>query len=169
MGVRVDEWDARRPDVVNPVLLRAGGAEVEVESRLIFELVIADGAEVVGTYRADFYAGTPAVTRNAYGGGEAWYVGAGLSQDGISWVTRRVLERHDLIGPYADMPDLETAVRVAPDGTRLLFLLNHNAEAVEVSACASGVDLLTGDRLERGRPVTLEPRGVVLLREDPTQ
>ena len=82
---------------------------------------------------------------------------------------RRVLERHDLAGPYPDVPDLETAVRVAPDGTRLLFLLNHNAEAVEVPARASGVDLLTGDRLERGRPVTLEPRGVVLLREDPAQ
>jgi beta-galactosidase len=173
MGIRVDEWDARGPDVVNPVLLRDGDDDgdvpVEVDSRLIFELVVAEGAEVVGTYQADFYAGTPAVTRNAYGDGDAWYVGAGLSQHGVSWVMRRVLERHDLAGPYADVPDLETAVRVAPDGTRLLFLLNHNADAVEVSACASGVDLLTGDRLERGRPVTLEPRGVVLLREDSGQ
>jgi beta-galactosidase len=170
MGVRVDEWDARPPDVVNPVLLggdAAGGGGVEVESRLIFELVIAEGAEVVGTYRDDFYAGTPAVTRNAYGRGDAWYVGAGLDQAGVSWVMRRVLDRHDLAGPYPDVPDLETAVRVAPDGTRLLFLLNHGAAAVEVPACASGVDLLTGDRWARGRPVTLEPRGVALLREDP--
>jgi hypothetical protein len=40
---------------------------VEVASRLLFELVIPQGAEVVGTYLADFYAGTPAVTRNADG------------------------------------------------------------------------------------------------------
>ncbi|MEU7973012.1 beta-galactosidase trimerization domain-containing protein, partial [Micromonospora sp. NPDC049089] len=30
---------------------------------MLFELVIPQGAQVVGTYQADFYAGTPAVTR----------------------------------------------------------------------------------------------------------
>ncbi|MEU8261943.1 beta-galactosidase [Micromonospora sp. NPDC048999] len=166
MGVRVDEWDARGPELVNPVLLQAGSDRVEVASRLVFELVIPQGAEVVGTYQADFYAGTPAVTRNRVGDGDAWYVGAGLDQQGVSWVVRRVLDRHGLAGPYADVPDLETAVRVTPDGVRLRFLLNHRAEPVEVAACVGGVDLLTGDRVERGRPVRLDPRGVVVVRED---
>jgi beta-galactosidase len=157
MGIRVDEWDARGPDFVNPVRL-AGGPEVD--ARLLFELVIPQGAEVVGTYQADFYAGTPAVTRNAFGAGEGWYVAAGLSQEGVSWVIRRVLERHDLSGPYPEVSDLETAVRVAPDGTRLLFLLNHAAAPVRVDACATGTDLLTGERVESGQPITLEPRGV---------
>jgi beta-galactosidase len=161
MGVRVDEWDARDASFVNPVLL----GDVEVESRLLFELVIPQGAEVVGTYQADFYAGTPAVTRHAFGAGFGWYVGAGLDQNGVSWVMRQVLQRHNLLGPYADVPDLETAVRVAPDGTRLLFLLNHNASPVSVAACTDGVDLLSGSRLSRGEPLVLEPYGVMVLRE----
>ncbi|SBT46185.1 beta-galactosidase [Micromonospora narathiwatensis] len=166
MGVRVDEWDARGPEFVNPVLLRAGTDRIEVASRLVFELVIPQGAEVVGTYQADFYADTPAVTRNAFGDGEGWYVAAGLDQEGVSWVIRQVLDRHHLAGPYADVPDLETAVRVAPDGVRLRFLLNHRAEPVEVTAYAGGVDLLTGDRVEGGQPVRLDPRGVMVVRED---
>lgn len=160
MGVRVDECDAREADVVNPVRL----GDVEVESRLIFELVIPTTAEVVGSYQADFYAGTPAVTRNAFGAGEAWYVGAGLAEEGVSWVLGQVLARHDLAGPYADVPGLEAAHRERHDGSRLLFLLNHNAEPVEVTACDSGVDLLSGERVERDHAMRLEPYGVRVLK-----
>jgi beta-galactosidase len=166
MGVRVDEWDARDAEFVNPVRLAAGDHQLDVESRLVFEIVIPQGAEVVGTYLADFYAGTPAVTRNVFGAGEGWYVATGLDQAGVSWVIRRVLDRHGLYGPYPDVPDLETAVRVTPDGARLLFLLNHRSEPVEVPARGAGVDLLTGARVEPGGPISLEPRGVMVLRED---
>ncbi|GIG92259.1 beta-galactosidase [Plantactinospora endophytica] len=167
-GIRIDEWDARDPEVVNPVRLRGAEpqAEIEVEARLLFELVIPQGAEVVGTYQADFYAGTPAVTRNDYGAGHGWYVATGLDQPGVSWVVRQVLARHDLLGPYADLPGLESTVRVAPDGTRLLFLLNHGTEPVETTVRVGGTDLLGGDRVEAGRPIRLDPCGVLVLRED---
>ncbi|MEU8215484.1 beta-galactosidase [Micromonospora taraxaci] len=166
MGVRVDEWDARGPEVVNPVRLGDGAGQVDVEARLLFELVIPQGAQVVGTYQADFYAGTPAVTRNSFGAGDGWYVAAGLDQEGVSWVVRQVLARHDVLGPYPDVADLESAVRVAPDGSRLLFLLNHRADPVEVTARRGGVDLLTGDRTVTGSTVRLPAYGVVVLKED---
>jgi beta-galactosidase len=163
MGVRVDEWDARGPDVVNPVQLHNGPV---VASRLLFELVLPVTAEVVGSYGADFYAGTAAVTRNAFGAGHGWYVGAGLDADGVAWVVRRVLDEHGLRGPYADVAGLETAVRVTPDGSRVRFVLNHNAEPVEVAAPATGVDLLTGARIEGGGPIRLGPCDVLVLREE---
>ncbi|MGC4796120.1 beta-galactosidase [Micromonospora saelicesensis] len=166
MGVRVDEWDARGPEVVNPVRLGDGADQVDVDARLLFELVIPQGAQVIGTYQADFYAGTPAVTRNSFGAGDGWYVAAGLDQAGVSWVVRQVLARHDLLGPYPDVPDLESAVRVAADGSRLLFLLNHRAEPVEVTARTCGVDLLTGDRTAAGGALRLPAYGVVVLEED---
>jgi beta-galactosidase len=162
-GVRIDEWDARGSDVVNPVRLGHGARQIEVASRLVFELVIPQGAEVVGSYRADFYAGTPAVTRNAFGEGDAWYVATVLDQEGVSWVVRQVLARHDLAGGYPEVPELETAVRVTPDGNRLLFLLNHRDSAVEVVAREAGVDLLSGRRVEGGQPVRLDAYGVMVL------
>jgi beta-galactosidase len=166
MGVRVDEWDARGQEVVNPVCLRDGATALEADSRLVFELVIPQGAEVVGTYQADWYAGTPAVTRNPFGRGHGWYVATDLDQRGVAWVVRQVLARHGVAGRCAGVPDLETAVRVAPDGTRLLFVLNHGAEPVEVPAPAGGVDLLTGDRVVCGGLLRLDAYGVVVVRED---
>ncbi|MFI6207714.1 beta-galactosidase [Streptomyces sp. NPDC051041] len=159
-GVRVDEWDARPPEVVQPVRL----GESVFEARLVFEIVLPRGAEPVAVYGADFYAGTPAVTRNTYGAGEGWYVATALDQPGVDAVVRRVLARHGLVGPYAGHPAVESATRVAPDGTRLLFLLNHAPEPARLTAHAAGTDLLTGERVEAHAPLTLDPLGVVVLR-----
>jgi len=157
------------------------GAGVVSDAELVMELLVPEGADVVGTYGAEFYAGTPAVTRHrvpvgdgrlgdaAAGGvpvGEAWYVGTGLDATGLAWVVRRVLDRHGLVGPYADVADVELAVR-ARDGERTAFVLNHALVAVDVAAHASGTDLLTGRRVERGETLHLEPTDVVVLREDP--
>lgn len=186
-GVRVEETDSAEPGAVNPVTLHdpdAGGGDGVVSgAELVMELLVPEGADVVGAYGAEFYAGTPAVTRrrvpadaggalDAGGGvdepartGEAWYVGTGLDDAGLAWVLRRVLDRHGLVGPYADVEDLELAVR-ARDGERTAFVLNHALTAVDVAAHASGTDLLTGRRIERGETLHLEPTDVVVLRED---
>ncbi|WP_402462509.1 beta-galactosidase [Isoptericola aurantiacus] len=177
-GIRVEETDSAEPGVVNPVRLAdPDGADVlEAGGSLVFEVLVPQGAEVVGTYGAEFYAGTPAVTRHRVprepggaGGagtsGEAWYVATGLDDAGIAWVVRRVLDRHGLVGPYADAPDVELAVRVK-DGRRFAFVLNHSGGDVAVTAHATGTDLLTGRRVVRGEPLHLAPTDVVLLAED---
>ncbi|WP_460070530.1 beta-galactosidase [Streptomyces sp. YKOK-I1] len=160
LGIRIDEWDARPADVVQPVEL----AGTLCEARLVFELVRLRGAEAVGTYRADFYEGTPAVTRHAFGAGEGWYVATALDQPGVDRVVRSVLARHGLIGPYTAYSGLETAHRTAPDGTRLLFLLNHTTRPVRPAAHTAAVDLLTGKPVAQGEPLPLDPLGVVVLR-----
>jgi beta-galactosidase len=165
LGVRVEETDSAEPGVANPVTLRDG---LVSDATLVFEVLVPDGADVVGTYGAEFYAGTPAVTRNRPGGpdgGEAWYVATGLDDAGVDWVMRRVLDRHGLIGPYADTPDVELAVR-SKDGVRFAFVLSHATEPVEVAAHASGVDLLTGRTVRQGENLVLNPTDVLLLRED---
>jgi beta-galactosidase len=156
-GVRVDEWDAREPGYVNPVVI----GDETFASRLLFELVIPQGAEVVGTYGCDFYAGTAAVTRNDVGAGHAWYVGAGLEYAGVERVLRRVLARHGLLGPCAGLPGVETATRTAPDGTEFRFVLNHNDSPVELPPI-EGTDLLTGEP-----PGTVGPYGVLVLQVRP--
>ncbi|MFD7940474.1 beta-galactosidase [Streptomyces sp. NPDC059755] len=160
MGIRVDEWDARQGEVEQPVQL----GDLVARARLVFELVQLRGAEPVATYGADFYAGTPAVTRHHFGAGQAWYVATALDQPGVDHVVRQVLARHDLIGPYADHHTVETATRVTPDGARLLFLLNHAAEPDSLPAHTAATDLLTGKRLEQGEVLTLDPLGVAVLR-----
>ncbi|MGX5211950.1 beta-galactosidase [Streptomyces violaceus] len=157
MGVRVDEWDARPPEFTQTI------PELAAEARLVFEIVRPRGAEPIATYGTDFYAGTPAVTRNPYGDGEGWYVATALDQPGVDEVVHRVLTRHDLLGPYAGHPAVETATRVAPDGTRLLFLLNHAPEPARLTAHFTATDLLTGKRVDQGEPLVLDPLGVAIL------
>ncbi|MEU6470260.1 beta-galactosidase [Streptomyces massasporeus] len=157
MGIRVDEWDARPPEFAQTV------PELGAEARLVFEIVLPRGAEPVAGYGTDFYAGTPAVTRNRYGDGEGWYVATALDQPGVDQVVRRILTRHDLLGPYAGHSAVETATRVAPDGTRLLFLLNHSPEPAHLTAHTAATDLLTGKRVDQGEPLVLDPCGVAIL------
>ena len=170
-GMRVEETDSQEPGVVNPVTLRDRDSTVDPGSTVcdadrVMEIIITEGAEVVGTYGADFYAGTPAVTRRRTAdGGQAWYVATALDDVGVSWVVRHAVGRHGLVGPYADVTDLELTVRER-DGERTSFLLNHALVSVEVSAHVSGTDLLTGRRIERGEVLRLAPTDVIVLRED---
>ena len=53
------------------------------------------------------------------------------------------------------------------DGTRILFLPNHDSVPVGVTAAAGGTDLLSGDRISRGSPLTVGARDVLVIREDP--
>lgn len=166
LGVRVDETDAREPGASNPVQLHLPGAEpVDATGSLVFDLVLPQGAEVVGSYGTDFYAGTAAVTRNRFGLGEAWYIGTLLDQAGLDAVLRHVLDRHGLIGPFADAPGVEHAIRVAGDRWYDL-LLHHGGEPVTVTMHADGTDLLTGRALRAGEPLALAPADVVLLLRD---
>ncbi|HWS36436.1 MAG TPA: beta-galactosidase, partial [Actinoplanes sp.] len=86
MGIRIDEWDARDKTYVNPVTINSS----TYPARLVFELIIPQGAEVIGAYTGDFYAGTAAITRNTHGEGRAWYVGTALDQAGVTSVIRAV-------------------------------------------------------------------------------
>lgn len=166
MGVRVEETDSAHPGESNPVRMDVPEAEpVTSEAELVMELLVPEGAEVVGEYQEDFYAGRAAVTRNrTAGGGEAWYIGTGLDQIGVEWVIRRVLERHDLVGPYAEHRDVEMTVREG-GGNRYLFLMNHSEQVVTLAAHVPGEDLLTGERIAQGQAIRLDPQGVVVLRE----
>lgn len=171
LGIRVDETDAQDPGVRNPVTLwdPSGDADaVEVGASLVFELVQPQGAETIGRYGVDFYAGTPAVTLHrtpvADGRtGEAWHIGTVLDDAGLTWVLRRVLDRHHLVGPYADVPGLELASRVR-DGQRFDLVLHHGDAPAQVAAHVGGTEVLTGRRVEAGEALTLMPTDVLVLR-----
>ncbi len=160
LGLRVEETDAQQPTVVNPVTLDG----VLHEARHVFEVVVPDPAtEVVATYGADFYAGSPAVTRALRGGGEAWYVATALDDAGVTDVVRRVVDRHGLVGPHGDTDGIEVVDRVSPEGVLHRFVLHHGTDPVTVTSEVSGTDLLTGRRIEAGQPLTLSPTEVLVL------
>ncbi len=80
----------------------------------------------------DYYAGTPALIRNQYGKGEAYYFGGAFALD----TAKVFLEKLEVAGPYSGKLSLpgccELAVR-KKEGKKYLFVLNYASEAVKIN------------------------------------
>lgn len=70
LGIRTEEIDAPAEHVRNS--LEFAGKTWQVKGARA--LVHAEEAEVLSVYKEDFYAGMPALTRNAYGKGKAYFI-----------------------------------------------------------------------------------------------
>ncbi len=136
LGVRTEEFYALQD---GERLTLDDGTTADVWS----EKVHLAGAEAVRTFRDGALPGGPAVTRHAVGDGVAWYAATRLDDDGASRLTDALLAEAG-VRPTVDgvPPGVEVVRRHADDGGSFLFVLNHTAEPVTVTA--SGVDLLTG-------------------------
>ncbi|MGN0793107.1 MAG: beta-galactosidase [Aristaeellaceae bacterium] len=125
-GVTVTEYDCLR-DMNGTVVW--DGAEYECSHWC--DLLEAT-AEPLAVYGHDFYAGTPAVTRNAYGKGLAYYVGTTPGDALADRIVARLLADAG-VAPLMDTPHGVEAVRRVKDGRTYLFLMNHNADAKQVA------------------------------------
>ena len=91
------------------------------------DLLEADTAQVWACYRGRYYDGTPAVTRNAWGDGCAWYVGT----VGEKALYRRLLAeifREQGVGILTLPVGVESTVRSGAEGTWRFFFNNTMEE-----------------------------------------
>lgn len=84
--------------------------------------------EVLGVYKSDFYAGSPAVTRHAYGEGTAYYIAARTGQDYLKELYSKILADND-ITPIAEFDG--DAVSVTKRGDNV-FLMNCSDKSNKV-------------------------------------
>ncbi|WP_345800545.1 beta-galactosidase [Microbacterium sp. AZCO] len=125
---------------------RAGDGEtVEVvldtdsfRGRLVAEVVHPVGAAVVATFADGRSAGAPALTRHAFGSGEAWYVATMPDAAGLERVVALVAEAS---GVRPVVENLPPGVEAARRGD-LVTLVNHGDHEVEV--VVEGRDAETG-------------------------
>ena len=78
--------------------------------------------EVLGTYKSDFYAGEPAITRHKYGDGTAYYIAARTGGDYLKKLFADILSDND-INPLLD--DFSDGVSVTQRGDNL-FIMNFS-------------------------------------------
>ncbi|MBO0812329.1 MAG: beta-galactosidase [Microlunatus sp.] len=112
-----------------------GDGPVEVWS----EQLRAEGAEVIATFAGGPVAGGPAVLRNAYQQGTAWYLATVLGEARLGALLNRVITAAGVEPALPALPERVEAVRRGD----LLFVINHNAEAVAVATPGDWRDLLT--------------------------
>lgn len=140
-GVRETEMDALYPDEENTVVMDNGRT---YRATGICSLLAEEGCEVAGTYGKDFYAGGAAITRNAYGKGTAWYIGARLDPDCLD----------DFYTSLASSLHLEPALDVSlPRGViahrrgDMVFLQNYSGKPAFFSLPGSWQDACTDEKV----------------------
>jgi beta-galactosidase len=149
LGIWAEEIDALYEGDENAVLPAEGnalGLSGAYAARELCDLIHAESAEVLATYGDDFYAGRPALTRNRFGRGQAYYI--------TSRNDARFLD--DFYGALGDQlallrsldVDLPSGVsaQLRTDGERrFVFVMNFSAAPVRVTlGDGAYTDLLTG-------------------------
>ncbi|WP_199614194.1 beta-galactosidase [Paenibacillus alkalitolerans] len=163
LGIWAEEIDALFPDQKNQVVMKQplGSLNGSYECGLLCDLIHLEGAEPVAEYGSDFYKGMPAVTVNRFGQGQAWYVATSPDAEFLGGFLANLCESKG-VKPLLNAPAGLEVSRRTKDGNSMLFLLNHNPEAVTVELDGSRyTDLLTGKSVSGSASVP--GRGVVIL------
>jgi beta-galactosidase len=128
------------------------------------EAVHVEGADVVATFATGDLAGQPAVTRNRFGAGVAWYLATRPDLATMRALLRRAAVGAGVRAPAVGVPDgVEVVTRYAADGARYRFVLNHTDGSVPVPL--DGAQPLLGGDTDSAGQLVLPPRGVTVLRQ----
>ncbi len=167
-AIWVEEFDAL-PDTFRRQVVASGsktcGLVGTYEARHSFDLLHVEGAEVLATYGDDFYAGRPAVTRNAFGKGQAFYVASRNDDRFQSDFFGHLAEELALPRALASqLPAGVTAHARIADGQRYVFVLNFKAASAGLDLeDDSWTDAETGEI--QPRMVELAPFGSRIFRQ----
>ncbi|MFI1994370.1 beta-galactosidase [Actinoplanes sp. NPDC020271] len=153
LGVRVEEFAPLRPD--HRVNLSGGGI-----GSLWTERLRTTSAATIASYLDGPLPGTPAITRNEFGDGVAWYLATALDDDGMQRFLRDVVPNREF---DLGSDDVEV-VRRRGDGRSYLFVVNHGVNPVEYPA--AGHNLITNEPV--GGTLRVEGGGVAVIREEAT-
>lgn len=155
-GVWAEETDSLHEHESNRVSLQGRC----YEARHTCDLLHLEGAEALGVFETDFYAGYPAVTRNAYGSGRAYYIAfrndTDFADDFCGGLIDEVRPRRAI-----DIP-LPEGVSAQRRGS-CIFVMNFRPEETRVTLDRTYRDILTGNELSGD--TALPPFGCLVLRE----
>ena len=155
-----EEIDALAPEQKNAVRFEDGEM---CTCDLLCDILHAEGAEVLARYADNFYAGSPAVTKNDFGAGHVYYVGTQLEAKALARVLGRAASEAGVKPLIEGETKLEIACR-EKDGARYFFIMNFAGEPLPLPERFTGkADLLTGKALTAG--TVLAPYDALLVQE----
>ena len=146
-GVWVEEIDALAPEQHNIVTFKDGSRST---CKIVCDLMHLEGAESLGEYTEDFYAGMPAVTRHSYGKGKLYYIGTCMEEDGIAKILSMAVEDAGA-EPVAGAGNGLEIVKRNREGKSFYFVMNFRDEELEIPEEFAGkTDLLSGNAVGKG-------------------
>ena len=128
----------------------ADGSKTSTQANVLIELLkSADDTEVLAHY--DHYAWNEyaAITRHAFGKGDAQWIGTLLEADAMRTVLREAVVRAGVVDEHVLALAGKLTVRqgVNTQGKQITYLLNYSAEPVQVASPVAGRVLVGGKRV----------------------
>jgi beta-galactosidase len=156
LGIWAEEIDCLNDgerNLVQGLAGNEGGSTGPYQVRHLCELIHAESARPLATYRDDFYAGRPAVTVNHFG-----KVKPGMSPHATTWLSSAISSRLSARSwPYrgrsSELPPGVVATARTDGETTYVFLQNYSAQQHSVSLPQGYQDSLTGAAISA--PLTL--------------
>nr|WP_305138985.1 beta-galactosidase [uncultured Schaedlerella sp.] len=146
-GIWAEEIDALAPEQSNEILFTDG---TKACCGLLCDILHLEGAEEIARYGSNFYAGTPAVTKNAFGKGYTYYVGTVLSEDGLEKVLDLACDGAGVASVIGEETELEVTRRISDAGA-IYFVMNFKDQELPLPTVFAGKkDLLSGQTMEEG-------------------
>ena len=145
LGITFEDIDALYDYMKNTVVF----GDKEYGTSRLCEIITADTAKVLGTYKDDFYAGTPAFTVNNFGKGTAYYQATFMNSEFSDEFYEKLCNTLDIKKALdTKLPHGVTAgVRTDENGKEYIFIQNFMNEENEITLPCSVHDLLTGEDL----------------------
>ncbi|MBA8817474.1 beta-galactosidase [Microbacterium halimionae] len=158
LGIAVEEFAPVAPGA--RVSLGSGAA-----GTLWSERMHVTTAEVVDSFADGPAAGGPAITRNRWGSGNAWYLSTLLEPQAYRSLAQELVSAAGVESPVPVTGDSDGAVEIVRrrgDISSYVFAINHGSTSVQLQV--SGTELITGDNTV----ATLEvpPGAVRIIREE---
>ena len=154
LGIWSEEIDALYDGETNHISMTSSGwssPEHGYECRELCDLIHAETAEVLGVYQDDFYAGRPAVTRNAWGKGQAYYLAARTGSDFLQDFYQMIAYQHGVTASTAmQLPEGVVATARQSGERTYIFVQNYGDQAVTLDLTEESralKPLLNGDVL----------------------
>ncbi len=158
LGIWVEESDALPEGKKNKFTWK----DKEYDAELLCDLLHSEGAEILAAYTTDFYEGMPAITRNAFGEGEAYYVATRSNAEFYKEFIGKVCADKNVVAVMETPCGVEATARYK-DGKKYIFLLNFDEDTQKVVADADYLDVLNDVLVKKGEEIQLEKVAVKVL------
>ncbi|MEL4016579.1 beta-galactosidase [Dryocola clanedunensis] len=134
LGIWSEEIDSLYDGETNQIALTGEGWEEsgrEYACLELCDLIHAETARVLGVYQQDFYKGRPALTRNPFGKGQAYYLAARTGGDFLKDFYRQIADKHGIAGCTSmRIPQGAVATARQNDGNTFIFVQNYSDSAM---------------------------------------
>ncbi|WP_208586538.1 beta-galactosidase [Gracilibacillus suaedae] len=148
VGIWAEEIDALEPSNYNEIVMqdKVGSLSGEYKCNILFDLIHAEGADVLATYGSDFYKGMPVLTKNQYGEGHAYYIASSPDQVFVQDFVDTITADKNIQGELDSAQGVEVIARNKAD-EKILFVMNHNNKPASFhTGEETYTNLLTGEK-----------------------